>query len=379
MANQYFSKDELERYSRHLILPGFNIEGQRKLKNAKVLIVGAGGLGCPMLLYLTAAGVGTIGIVDFDVVDKSNLQRQVLFTVDDIGKPKATIAANRLLKLNPNINIRTFNTKLTSKNAIEIIEEFDLVADGTDNFPTRYLVNDACVILHKPNVHGSIFRFEGQVSVFNYQYKDGTTGPQYRDIFPSPPPPGLVPNCAEGGVLGVLPGIIGSLQASEIIKILADIGEPLAGKLFIMDALTFETRTIKIRKNPKLSPVTELIDYEDFCGITSPDKNETAEISVDELKLMMDNRDDNFQLIDVRELYEFEIGNIGGLLIPLGEIENRINEISSSGKKIVLCRSGVRSQKAIRKLQKLGFNNLYNLKGGILKWADEIDNSFPKY
>lgn len=379
MANQHFSKDELERYSRHLILPGFNIEGQRKLKNAKVLIVGAGGLGCPMLLYLTAAGVGTIGIVDFDVVDKSNLQRQVLFTVDDIGKPKATIAANRLLKLNPNINIRTFNTKLTSKNAIEIIEEFDLVADGTDNFPTRYLVNDACVILHKPNVHGSIFRFEGQVSVFNYQYKDGTTGPQYRDIFPSPPPPGLVPNCAEGGVLGVLPGIIGSLQASEIIKILADIGEPLAGKLFIMDALTFETRTIKIRKNPKLSPVTELIDYEDFCGITSPDKNETAEISVDELKLMMDNRDDNFQLIDVRELYEFEIGNIGGLLIPLGEIENRINEISSSGKKIVLCRSGVRSQKAIRKLQKLGFNNLYNLKGGILKWADEIDNSFPKY
>jgi len=379
MANQQFSKDELERYSRHLILPGFNIEGQRKLKNAKVLIVGAGGLGCPMLLYLTAAGVGTIGIVDFDVVDKSNLQRQVLFTVDDIGKPKATIAANRLLKLNPNINIRTFNTKLTSKNAIEIIEEFDLVADGTDNFPTRYLVNDACVILHKPNVHGSIFRFEGQVSVFNYQYKDGTTGPQYRDIFPSPPPPGLVPNCAEGGVLGVLPGIIGSLQASEIIKILADIGEPLAGKLFIMDALTFETRTIKIRKNPKLSPVTELIDYEDFCGITSPDKNETAEISVDELKLMMDNRDDNFQLIDVRELYEFEIGNIGGLLIPLGEIENRINEISSSGKKIVLCRSGVRSQKAIRKLQKLGFNNLYNLKGGILKWADEIDNSFPKY
>jgi len=379
MANQQFSKDELERYSRHLILPGFNIEGQRKLKNAKVLIVGAGGLGCPMLLYLTAAGVGTIGIVDFDVVDKSNLQRQVLFTVDDIGKPKATIAANRLLKLNPNINIRTFNTKLTTKNAIEIIEEFDLVADGTDNFPTRYLVNDACVILHKPNVHGSIFRFEGQVSVFNYQYKDGTTGPQYRDIFPSPPPPGLVPNCAEGGVLGVLPGIIGSLQASEIIKILADIGEPLAGKLFIMDALTFETRTIKIRKNPKLSPVTELIDYEDFCGITSPDKNETAEISVDELKLMMDNRDDNFQLIDVRELYEFEIGNIGGLLIPLGEIENRINEISSSGKKIVLCRSGVRSQKAIRKLQKLGFNNLYNLKGGILKWADEIDNSFPKY
>lgn len=379
MANQDFSRDELERYSRHLILPEFNIEGQRKLKGAKVLIVGAGGLGCPMLLYLAAAGVGTIGIVDFDVVDKSNLQRQVLFTLEDIGMPKATTAANRLYKLNPDITIRTFNTRLTSENALEIIREFDLVADGTDNFPTRYLVNDACVILNKPNVHGSIFRFEGQVSVFNYQYKDGSTGPQYRDIFPSPPPPGLVPNCAEGGVLGVLPGIIGSLQASEIIKVIAEIGDPLAGKLFIMDALTFETRTLKIRKDPNLSPITKLIDYEDFCGISPQNEIETPEISVVELKNMIDAGDKNFQLIDVREPYEYEIGNIGGDLIPLGEIEKQLGKISSSDKKVVLCRSGVRSQKAIRKLQKLGFDNLYNLKGGILEWADKIDPSFPRY
>lgn len=379
MTNQHFSKDELERYSRHLILPEFNIEGQRKLKNAKVLIIGAGGLGCPMLMYLAAAGVGTIGIVDFDVVDKSNLQRQVLFTVDDVGKSKATIAANRLAKLNPEINIETFNTKLTAENALEIIRGYDLVADGTDNFPTRYLVNDACVLLNRPNVHGSIFRFEGQVSVFNYQFKDGTTGPQYRDIFPSPPPPGLVPNCAEGGVLGVLPGIIGSIQASEIIKVLADIGDALVGKLFILDALTFETRTLKIRKNPNLSKVTELIDYEDFCGISITNKNEIPEISVNELRAMMDGGDINFQIIDVREVYEYEIGNIGGTLIPLGKIETQLNKISSSEKKIILCRSGVRSQKAIQKLQKLGFNNLYNLKGGLMEWADKIDDSFPRY
>ena len=330
-------------------------------------------------MYLAAAGVGTIGIVDFDVVDKSNLQRQVLFTVDDVGKSKATIAANRLAKLNPEINIEIFNTKLTAENALEIIQGYDLVADGTDNFPTRYLVNDACVLLNKPNVHGSIFRFEGQVSVFNYQFKDGTTGPQYRDIFPSPPPPGLVPNCAEGGVLGVLPGIIGSIQASEIIKVLADIGDALVGKLFILDALTFETRTLKIRKNPNLSKVTELIDYEDFCGISTPNKNEIAEISANELKAMMDGEDINFQIIDVREVYEYEIGNLGGTLIPLGKIETQLNKISSSEKKIILCRSGVRSQKAIQKLQKLGFKNLYNLKGGLMEWADKIDDSFPRY
>lgn len=379
-ANTSFSNEELERYSRHLILPEFNIEGQRKLKNSKVLIVGAGGLGCPMLLYLAAAGVGTIGIVDFDVVDTSNLQRQVLFTVDDVGKSKALTAAKRLSKLNPDIHIETFNTKLTSENALEIIAAYDLVADGTDNFPTRYLVNDACVLLNKPNVHGSIYRFEGQVSVFNYQYKDGTTGPQYRDVFPTPPPPGLVPSCAEGGVLGVLPGIIGSFQASEIIKVLADIGDPLAGRLFILDALTFETRTLKIRKNPNLVPVTELIDYADFCGISeSPNNEGIAEITVEELKALLDGGKHNFQIIDVRESYEYEIGNLGGLLIPLGELESRLDEISSSEKKIIHCRSGARSKKAIHKLQKLGFKNLLNLKGGVLEWAEKIDHSFPKY
>ncbi len=379
-ANTSFSNDELERYSRHLILPEFNIAGQRKLKNSKVLIVGAGGLGCPMLLYLAAAGVGTIGIVDFDVVDKSNLQRQVLFTVDDVGKSKALTAANRLSELNPDITIETFNIKLTSENALETIRNYDLVADGTDNFPTRYLVNDACVILNKPNVHGSIYRFEGQVSVFNYQYEDGSTGPQYRDIFPTPPPPGLVPNCAEGGVLGVLPGIIGSFQASEIIKVLAGIGDPLAGRLFILDALTLETRTLKIKKNPNLSPITELIDYADFCGISgSSDNVDVDEISVQELKALIDHKESDFLIIDVREPYEYEIANLGGVLIPLGEIENHLDKIPSSGKKIMLCRSGIRSQKAIQKLQKLGFNNLFNLKGGILEWADKIDHSFPKY
>lgn len=379
MANPFFSNEELERYSRHLILPEFNIEGQRKLKNAKVLIIGAGGLGCPMLLYLTAAGVGTIGIVDFDVVDKSNLQRQVLFTVDDIGKSKASTAANRLSKLNPEINLNIFDKKLTSENALEIIKEYDLVADGTDNFPTRYLVNDACVLLKKPNVHGAIFRFEGQVSVFNYQYSDGSSGPQYRDIFPSPPPPGLVPNCAEGGVLGVLPGIIGSIQANEIIKVLAGIGDPLVGKLFILDTLTFETRTLKIRKNPNLPTITALIDYEEFCGVSETNNKEVPEMTVEKLKEMIDSGESNYQLIDVREPYEYEIGNLGGLLIPLGDIENRLDEISSSGKTIFHCRSGVRSQKAIVKLQKLGFKNLYNLKGGVLEWANKIDYNFPKY
>jgi molybdopterin/thiamine biosynthesis adenylyltransferase/rhodanese-related sulfurtransferase len=378
-TNTSFTNKELARYSRHLILPEFNIEGQRKLKNSKVLIVGAGGLGCPMLMYLTAAGVGTIGIVDFDVVDESNLQRQVLFTVDDVGKSKAITAANRLTKLNPDITFEIHNTKLSSENALEIIAAYDLVADGTDNFPTRYLVNDACVLLNKPNVHGSIYRFEGQVSVFNFQYKDGTSGPQYRDIFPTPPPPGLVPNCAEGGVLGVLPGIIGSFQASEIIKVLAEIGEPLAGKLFILDALSFETRTLKIKKNPTLAPVTELIDYEDFCGLSEPSIQNVAEISVQELKAMMDRGETDYKIIDVREPYEFEIANLGGQLIPLGEIENQSHKIQASGKTILLCRSGVRSQKAIHKLQKLGFRNLYNLSGGILEWADKIDNTFPKY
>ncbi len=378
MSNPVFSNEELERYSRHLILPEFNIEGQIKLKKSRVLIVGAGGLGCPMLLYLAAAGVGTIGIMDYDNVDVSNLQRQVLFTLEDIGQPKAIIAANRLRQLNPDIEFITYNEKLTSENALQIISDYDLVADGTDNFPTRYLVNDACVILHKPNVHGSIFRFEGQVAVFNFRFNDGTYSPHYRDIFPTPPPAGLVPSCAEGGVLGVLPGIIGSMQTSEIIKVLTGIGEPLAGKLYILDALTFESRILKISKNPDLSPVTTLIDYDDFCGLSNPNEATLYEVTVEELKFLMNEKED-YMLLDVREPYEYKIGNIGGTLIPLGEIESRIDEISSILKTIVVCRSGVRSQKAIERLQKLGFKNLYNLKGGLLEWAEKVDHTFPKY
>lgn len=376
MDDPIFSNEELARYSRHILLPEFNIEGQRKLKQSRVLIVGAGGLGCPMLLYLAAAGVGTIGIVDFDVVDQSNLHRQVLFTVKDIGKPKAKIAAKKLKKLNPEIKINVHNLKLSSDNALEILKDYDLVADGTDNFPTRYLVNDACVILQKPNVHGSIFRFEGQVSVFNYQFKDGSFGPQYRDIFPDPPPPGLVPSCAEGGVLGVLPGIIGSLQASEVIKVLVGIGDPLAGKLFIFDALTLETRVLKIRKNPALIPESKLIDYENFCGVSNTSNKNIQEITAEELKEIIDSGKEKFQIIDVRKQYEFDIGNIGGIHTPLDEIEFRMKEISTEVKKIVLCRSGVRSQSAIEKLQSSGFKNLYNLKGGLLEWAKKIDPSF---
>ena len=372
-----FSKEELERYSRHLIIPEFNIEGQRRLKNAKVLVVGTGGLGSPLLLYLTAAGVGTIGILDFDIVDDSNLQRQVLFSVDTVGTPKVEAAKKRLEALNPHINFQVHNVQLTSENALEIIKDYDLVADGTDNFPTRYLVNDACVILGKPNVYASIFRFEGQVSVFNYK-----NGPHYRDLFPTPPPPGLVPSCAEGGVIGVLPGIIGSLQANEVIKIISGVGEPLAGRLFLFDALTFETRTLKVHKNPDTPEITELIDYEHFCGLNlngQSNKEEVKEITVSELKELRDGSQD-FQLIDVREPYEFDICNLEGELIPLGDVLDNIDKISSDKKVVVHCRSGARSATAINQLEKkFGFENLYNLKGGILAWADEIDTSMAKY
>ena len=332
MSHIDFSKEELKRYSRHLILPEFNIDGQRKVKNSKVLVIGAGGLGCPMLQYLVAAGVGTIGVVDFDMVDESNLQRQILFSVDDVGKPKASTAIQKLSRLNPHVDFHLHDIKLTAQNALEIIKDYDLIADGTDNFPTRYLVNDACVLLNKPNIHGSIFRFEGQVSVFNYQFADGTSGPNYRDIFPTPPPPGLVPSCAEGGVLGVLPGIIGSFQASEIIKIITGIGDPLVGKLFVFDALSFETRTMKINKNPALAPITELIDYDDFCGINNSVINTDLEISARELIVDINNDPQELQIVDVREPLEFEAGNIGGKSIPLGELHHRINEISAINK-----------------------------------------------
>jgi len=377
-----FSKSELERYSRHLIIPEFNIEGQRKLKESKVLVVGTGGLGSPLLQYLTAAGVGTIGIVDFDTVDDSNLQRQVLFNVNDIGESKAETAAEKLKLLNPHIQFKVYDTQMTSENALEIIQDFDVVADGTDNFPTRYLVNDACVILGKTNVYASIFRFEGQVSVFNH-IVNGERGPNYRDLFPEPPPPGLVPSCAEGGVLGVLPGIIGSLQANEVIKVITGIGDTLAGRLFLFDAFTFETRTVNIHKDPQQKRITELIDYEQFCGLNNETNNNeqemVKEITVQDLADLKNNRE-NFQLIDVREPYEQEIANIDGDLIPLGQIPGSSEKISRDKRVVFYCRSGVRSAQAISHLQQThGFDNLYNLKGGILAWAREIDQSVATY
>jgi len=380
MSDKRFSKAELERYSRHLIIPEFNIEGQRKLKEARVLVVGAGGLGAPLLQYLTAAGVGTIGILDFDVVDESNLQRQVLFSTSDVGRPKVEAAVERLEGLNQHIEFIVHNTRLTSENALDIIVDYDIVADGTDNFPTRYLVNDACVLLEKTNVYASIYRFEGQVSVFNYVDSEGNAGPNYRDLFPTPPPPGLVPSCAEGGVLGVLPGIIGSLQANEVIKVITGIGEPLSGRLFLLDALSFETRTLKIHKDTDTPDIVELIDYEGFCGLgTEQEVKAVKEITVQELHALQDNGSD-FQLIDVREPYEYEIANIGAELIPLKAIEENSDQVATDKQVIIHCRSGKRSADAIRLLEaKFGFTNLYNLKGGILEYADKVDESLARY
>ena len=387
-----FSGEELGHYSRHLSIPEFGMEGQKKLKAAKVLAVGTGGLGAPMLQYLAAAGVGTIGLIDFDKVEASNLHRQVLFGTSDVGRPKVEVAKERLLENNPHININVHEVRLTSENALDIIEGYDVVADGTDNFPTRYLINDACVMLDKPNVHGSIFQFEGQVSVFNYEDEEGNRGPNYRDLFPEPPPPGLVPSCAEAGVLGVLPGIIGCLQASEVIKIITGIGDPLAGQLFLFDAQDFSTRKVNITKNTD-NPltgdnpsITELIDYEAFCGIPSNNEQEEAskqsevpEISVKEFKKWIDAGED-IQLIDVREPYETEIAEIGGDLIPLETILNHADDINRDKKVVVHCRSGKRSADAIKQLQEnFDFNNLYNLKGGILAWSEEIDDTVPQY
>lgn len=364
-----FTKEELARYNRHIIIPEFGIEAQKKLKAAKVLVIGSGGLGSPLLLYLAAAGVGTLGIVDLDVVDDSNLQRQVLFGVQDIGTPKVGAAKIRLKQLNPHIKIKTYNTQFTSKNALEIIKDYDVVADGTDNFPTRYLVNDASVLAGIPNVYASIFQFEGQVSVFNYTDKNGTKGPNYRDLYPTPPEPGLIPNCAEGGVLGVLPGIIGSLQANEVIKVITGVGEPLSGRFFVFDALTFETRTLKITKRANSTEIKELIDYEQFCGISAIEKP-VKEISTLELENWISNGED-FQIIDVRETSEYEQINIGAHLIPLGEVIARNHEIEREKKVVIHCRSGARSAKAIRQLEEIGFDNLYNLKGGILDIEQE--------
>ena len=376
--NITFSKEELNRYNRHIIMPDFGLEGQQKLKASKVLVIGSGGLGSPVLLYLAAAGVGTIGIVDFDVVDDSNLHRQVLFGVQEVGKPKAEAAKQRLLSLNPYININVYNTQFTSFNAMELIEGYDVIADGTDNFPTRYLVNDACVLSGKPNVYASIFQFEGQVSVFNYMDKDGVAGPNYRDLYPAPPPPGLVPSCAEGGVLGVLPGIIGSLQALEVIKVITGIGEPLNGRFYIFDALTFESRTFTYKHN-KDNPltgshptITRLIDYEQFCGMKAVEKP-VKEVLPEQLYEWLQN-EENIQVIDVREPEEYEAANIGAVLIPLGVVAEQEKKIARDKKVVIHCKGGTRSAKAIRELEaKFGFDNLYNLKGGIDRYLREVE------
>ncbi len=371
------SNAELARYARHLILPEFNIEGQKKLKASSVLVIGSGGLGSPLLLYLAAAGVGRITIVDFDRVDDSNLQRQVLFGMADVGRPKVEAAAARLRSLNPYIEVTSLDTQLTSENARELVASHDLVADGTDNFATRYLVNDAAVLENKPNVYASIYRFEGQISVFNALLPDGTRGPNYRDLFPTPPPPGLVPSCAEGGVLGVLPGILGSLQALEVIKVLTGIGEPLSGRLFLFDATTFTTRTVKIRKSPN-NPLTgeqptqtELINYQEFCGIGLAGEREADEPEIQEIEpqQFLDWRETGrkFKLIDVREPFEAGIDSLGGELIPEGSVLASLDRIPREMDVVIHCRSGVRSARVIRLLEaEHGYENLLNLRGGIV-------------
>lgn len=373
------SNQEKLRYSRHLNLPDFGIPTQEKLKRAKVLVVGTGGLGAPLLQYLTAVGVGTIGVVDFDVIDESNLQRQVLFGMEDIGKFKTKVAITKLRAQNPFVHFIEYNLKLDASNALEIISNYDVVADGTDNFPTRYLVNDACVLTGKPNVYASIYRFEGQVSVFNWTNKEGILGPNYRDVFPTPPPPGMVPNCAEGGVLGVLPGIIGSIQASEVIKVITGMGVSLSGKLFLMDVLDFSNRTLNIKRDPKnplngeIPTINALIDYESFCGITN-DSNDLIDLSPIELARWRREGQD-FQLIDVREAYEFEAGNIGGQGIPLGELAASVNLIDKNRPVVFLCKSGKRSAQAIENITSLapGYSNLRHLKGGLLSWKEQVD------
>ena len=390
MSNEItLNKRELERYSRHLIIPEFNIEGQKKLKQAKVLVVGTGGLGAPLLQYLTAAGIGTIGILDHDKVEESNLQRQVLFTTEDIGRPKVEVARERLSLQNPHVQFHVHDTFLSSENALDIIKEYDIVADGTDNFPTRYLVNDACVFLDKTNVYASIFRFEGQVSVFNHLRPDGSRGPNYRDLFPTPPPPGLVPSCAEGGVIGVLPGILGSLQANEVIKVASGVGEALSGKMVLLDASTMEFSSIKInaRKDNPISgenpTQTELIDYQKFCGIPQADnkntKQDVEEIDVIQLKQWQEENKD-FQLIDVRNPHEWEIADIGGEKIIKGQHLSQIDKVRRDVPVVVHCRSGQRSADVIKDWQDQdSFDNLYNLKGGILDWAKIVDKELATY
>ena len=391
------TNEEVARYSRHLILPEVGYEGQQKLKAAKVLCVGTGGLGAPLSLYLAAAGIGTLGLVDFDTVDASNLQRQVIHSTKTVGMLKVDSAEIMLKGLNPNLNVIKYNTMLTSANALEIFKDFDIIADGTDNFQTRYLVNDACVLTGKPNAYGSIFRFEGQASVFATE-----DGPCYRCLYPEPPPPGLVPSCAEGGVLGILPGLVGIIQATEVIKYILGIGDSLAGRLLLVDALGMNFRQLKLRKNPECPmcgthEIKELIDYDQFCGIEKPtsvgplevakDKNVSGavvdgipQMTVQELKRKQDAHED-FYLLDVREPHEVPIASLGAPLIPVGSLEARVGEIpvAKDAEIVIHCRSGARSQKAALILKNAGFTNVKNLAGGILDWADKIDPSLPKY
>jgi sulfur-carrier protein adenylyltransferase/sulfurtransferase len=393
------SNEEISRYSRHLILPEVGMEGQQKLKAAKVLCVGTGGLGAPLALYLAAAGVGTLGLIDFDTVEASNLQRQIIHSTETVGMLKVDSAEKMLKALNPYMNVVKHNTMLTSANALEIFKDYDIIADGTDNFQTRYLVNDACVLLNKPNAYGSIFRFEGQASVFATE-----EGPCYRCLYPEPPPPGLVPSCAEGGVLGILPGLVGIIQATEVIKLILGIGESLAGRLLLVDALSMQFRTLKLRKNLDCPvcgthpTVTALIDYDQFCGIEKPasvgplevarDKavgevpvvDGIPQITVQELKRKLDAKEDIF-VLDVREPHEVPIASIGAPLIPVGELEKRVGELAAQKDReiIIHCRSGSRSQKAALILKNAGFTNVSNLAGGILAWADKIDPTMPKY
>lgn len=382
------SKEEILRYSRHLIIPEVGIEGQQKLKAAKVLLVGAGGLGAPLGLYLSAAGVGRLGLVDFDVVDFTNLQRQVIHSTQDVGRKKLDSAAEKMKAINPHVEVVKHEVALTSENALDILKDYDMVVDGTDNFPTRYLVNDACVLLKKPNVYGSIFRFEGQASIFATEH-----GPCYRCLYPEPPPPGLVPSCAEGGVLGILPGTIGLIQATEAVKLILGIGEPLIGRLLLYDALAMRFRELKLRKNPECPvcgehpTITKLIDYHQFCGVPQPGAQQPAQetkvnegdIDVIELKQKLD-RGDNFTLIDVREPHEYRICNIpGARLIPLGEFPQHVGEFDPKDDIVIHCRSGMRSAKACALLRQNGFERVRNVVGGILAWSDKVDPSVPKY
>src|SRR5881394_107633 len=376
------SNDEILRYSRHLIMPEVGMEGQQKLKAARVLCIGAGGLGSPLALYLTAAGVGTLGIVDFDVVDYTNLQRQIIHTTADVGRKKLDSAADKLKAINPYLDLRTFDTKLSSANAVELFRDFDIIADGTDNFPTRYLVNDACVLTGKPNVYGSIFRFEGQASIFATE-----EGPCYRCLYPEPPPPGLVPSCAEGGVLGILPGLVSIIQATEAIKLILGSGDPLIGRLLLVDALAMKFRELKLRKNPdcpacgKNPTITKLIDYQEFCGIRGEEVEAevtTSEMQVEELKQRLDRGEDLF-VLDVRGPHEYQICNLGGHLIPLGDLPKRVHELDSSREIVAHCKMGGRSAKAVDFLRQAGFKKVHNLAGGILAWADRVDPKMPKY